>query len=130
MILLDNITYTTYNINNNNRNMCRPNDPAYVVQLTTCPQQPNGYDCGVYVILFAKYLASALKHLPGEGQLFEDPECINWDKICEDMGPRGSCWVIPERAQQHRREVYEELLKQLNERPSELPQSKVMMESL
>jgi Ulp1 protease family, C-terminal catalytic domain len=90
-------------------------DPAYVLPLS-CPQQSNGYDCGVYVVLFAKYLASALKKLPEDGVFQGDAEQINWDKICVDMGPQGSSWVTPERADEHRKEVYQELYKFLKEK--------------
>jgi Ulp1 family protease len=96
-------------------------DPAYVVA-QTCPQQPNGYDCGVYVVLFAKYLASALKQLPDEGTFTADPEDINWGKICDDMGPQGSSWVTPERADEHRKEVHAELVGFMNANAASEPE--------
>ena len=38
---------------------CRKDYP-HIVQVADCPQQSNGYDCGVYVLLNAEYLAHQL----------------------------------------------------------------------
>jgi hypothetical protein len=47
--------------------------------------------------------------LPEGGAFLGDVEQINWDKLCLDMGPQGSSWVTPERADEHRKELRSEL---------------------
>lgn len=49
-----------------------------IVQSLQVPQQHNGYDCGIYVVLFTRYICTSL------ASLHEDPESATIKEFLED----------------------------------------------
>ena len=81
---------------------CRTDFPR-IIQVTDCPQQCNGYDCGVYVLLFAEYLANQLTlYTPFNDQL--KPKDLS--NFCKDT----SFIITASVADSFRLKVYSEIV--------------------
>ena len=81
---------------------CRIDRPK-VKSFADCPQQNNSYDCGIYLLLFANFLAV---NLPINDAIGESIEGCAWDDIISRMNVS----ITEEQATSLREMIYTEII--------------------
>ena len=81
---------------------CRIDRPK-IKSFADCPQQNNSYDCGIYLLLFANFLAV---NLPINDATGEGSDGCAWDDIISRM----NVFITEEQATSFREMMYTEIL--------------------
>lgn len=74
-----------------------------------CPQQGNGYDCGVYVLMFAESLCSYLSRSHGEDVIDDNVSVVDQWIVAQNLA--GWREISDSRAEVYRQQKHEEIIR-------------------